>query len=67
MLGKKKGKKVKGAKKPAETVVNELQLRRDLRQQTKMTDSVEPAQAEVTPAPDEPKFSEDIRIGGIEG
>ncbi|XP_032675250.1 N-acetyl-D-glucosamine kinase isoform X2 [Odontomachus brunneus] len=64
---KKKGKKVKGARKQAETAVDEFQLRRDLRQQTKMTDSVESAQAEVTPASDEPKFSEDIRIGGIEG
>ncbi|EFN82728.1 N-acetyl-D-glucosamine kinase [Harpegnathos saltator] len=67
MAGKKKGKKAKGAKK-AEKVVDEFQLRRDLREQTRMTDTTKAAQDEIlVTAPGEPKSAEDIKIGGIEG
>lgn len=62
MAGKKKGKK---AKKP--TAVDEHQLRRDLREQAKMTKSADLAQEAAIPTPAEPQYSEDIRIGGIEG
>lgn len=64
MADKKKGKKDK----KTEKVVDQHQLRRDLRKQMKMTDSAEPAQEKiVVAAPEESKFPEDIRIGGIEG
>ncbi|XP_014484953.1 PREDICTED: N-acetyl-D-glucosamine kinase [Dinoponera quadriceps] len=66
MTGRKKKDKKKGKVKEAEKTVDEIQLRRDLRKQMKMSDdSAKPAQQEV--APDQPKYSEDIRIGGIEG
>nr|XP_012222874.1 PREDICTED: N-acetyl-D-glucosamine kinase isoform X1 [Linepithema humile] len=66
MAGKKKGKKVK---KQAKKTVDEYQLRRDLREQAKMTTSADLAQEAVTQAAvkEEPRFSENIRIGGIEG
>lgn len=62
MAGKKKGKKA--AKKQ---VVDEHQLRRDLREQAKMTKSADLAQEAAMPMQDEPRYSEDIRIGGVEG
>lgn len=64
MAEKKKGKK---AKKQKEKVVDEHQLRRDLREQAKMTKSADLVQEAVIPTEDEPQYSEDIRIGGIEG
>lgn len=64
MVGKKKGKK---AKKQAKKLVDEYQLRRDLREQAKMTKSPDRVQEAAMPIQIEPQYSEDIRIGGIEG
>lgn len=64
MAGKKKGKK---AKKQEKKIVDEHQLRRDLREQTKMTKPADPVQEAAIPPQDEPRYSEDIRIGGVEG
>ncbi|KAL6262961.1 hypothetical protein P5V15_005749 [Pogonomyrmex californicus] len=63
---KKRGKKkVKKQEKKQETVVDEHQLRRDLRKQMKMTEPVPKLVQEA--AMPKPQYSEDIRIGGIEG
>lgn len=59
-----KGKKGKKAKKQ---IVDEHQLRRDLRKQAKMTKTADLAQEAAMPMQDEPQYSEDIRIGGVEG
>lgn len=64
MAGKKKSKK---AKKQEKKSVDEYQLRRDLREQTRMTESADLVQEAVVPAQDEPRHSQNIRIGGIEG
>lgn len=64
MVGKKKVKKVK---KKEKKIVDEHQLRRDLREQAKMTKSMDEVREAVIPTKDEPQYSEDIRIGGIEG
>jgi len=64
MAEKKKAKKVRKQK---EKIVDEHQLRRDLREQAKMTKSADLVQEAVIPTEDEPQYSEDIRIGGIEG
>ncbi|XP_071573202.1 N-acetyl-D-glucosamine kinase isoform X1 [Temnothorax nylanderi] len=63
---KKKGKK---ARKQEKKIVDEHQLRRDLREQAKMTESTDLVQEATMPtqAQVEPQYSEDIRIGGIEG
>lgn len=66
MAGKKKDKK-KAGKKQGKKIVDEHQLRRDLREQAKMTKSADLVQEAAIPTQDEPKYSEDIRIGGIEG
>jgi len=47
--------------------VDEYQLRRDLREQAKMTKSPDLVQEAAMPTQVEPQYSEDIRIGGIEG
>ncbi|XP_012061564.1 PREDICTED: N-acetyl-D-glucosamine kinase [Atta cephalotes] len=65
MAEKKKGKKIK--KQEGKKIVDEYQLRRDLREQTKMTKSADLMQETVMPTQVEPQYSEDIRIGGIEG
>jgi len=65
MAEKKKGKKIK--KQEGKKIVDEYQLRRDLREQTKMTKSADLMQKTVIPTQVEPQYSEDIRIGGIEG
>lgn len=55
-------------KKQMKKIVDEYQLRRDLREQAKMATSTDLAQEVVTQAVKEkPQFSENIRIGGIEG
>jgi len=68
MAGKKKGKKVR---KQEKKIIDEYQLRRDLREQAKMTkelvQEVNLVQEIAMPIQDEPRYSEDIRIGGIEG
>ncbi|EZA51376.1 N-acetyl-D-glucosamine kinase [Ooceraea biroi] len=64
MVGKKKSKKVK---KEEKKTVDEYQLRRDLREQAKMTKPTDVAQEPTTTMKEEPQFSEDIRIGGVEG
>lgn len=66
MAGKKKGVKGKKAKGQAKKIVDENQLRRDLRDQAKMWESTEPAE-EAVPAEDVSQYFENIRIGGIEG
>ncbi|XP_070154396.1 N-acetyl-D-glucosamine kinase isoform X1 [Polyergus mexicanus] len=63
MAGKKKIKKTKKQKK----IVDEYQLRRDLREYTKMTESADLAQETAVLPQDQAQYSEDIRIGGIEG
>lgn len=63
MAGKKKDKKVK---KKEKKIVDEHQLRRDLREQAKMTKPADQVQEAAMPT-QEPQYSEDIRIGGIEG
>lgn len=60
MAGKKKGKKAK-------KVIDEYQLRRDLREKAKMTKPADLVQEAAMPTQDKPQYSEDIRIGGIEG
>ncbi|XP_018401654.1 PREDICTED: N-acetyl-D-glucosamine kinase isoform X2 [Cyphomyrmex costatus] len=70
MAGKKKGKKVKKVKKvkkQEKKIVDEYQLRRDLREQAKMTKSADLVQEAAMLTQVEPQYSEDIRIGGIEG
>lgn len=64
MAGKKKDKKVR---KKEKKIVDEHQLRRDLREQAKMTKPADQVQEAAMPTQDEPQYSEDIRIGGIEG
>ncbi|KYQ49056.1 N-acetyl-D-glucosamine kinase [Trachymyrmex zeteki] len=64
MVEKKKGKKVKKREKK---IVDEYQLRRDLREQAKMIKSADLMQETAMPTQVEPQYSEDIRIGGIEG
>jgi len=68
MAGKKKGKKVR---KQEKKIIDEYQLRRDLREQAKMTkelvQEVDLVQEIAMPIQDEPRYSKDIRIGGIEG
>lgn len=64
MAGKKK---VKKTKKQAKKIIDEYQLRRNLREQAKMTTSTDLAQEAVTQVVEEPRYSENIRIGGIEG
>ncbi|KAM0730846.1 N-acetyl-D-glucosamine kinase [Formica fusca] len=63
MAGKKKIKKAKKQKK----IVDEYQLRRDLREYTKMTESADLVQETAVLPQDQVQYSEDIRIGGIEG
>lgn len=60
MAGKKK------AKKQEKKVIDEYQLRKDLRQLSKMPKSEDVPQKDVTTT-QEPRYAEDIRIGGIEG
>lgn len=64
MAGKKKGKK---GKKQEKKVVDEYQLRRDLRELTKMIKTSDATRQPVVTPAQEPRYSEDIRIGGIEG
>lgn len=47
--------------------MDEYQLRRDLREQAKMTKPTDDVAHEVTTTTKESQFAEDIRIGGIEG
>lgn len=63
MAGKKKIKKAKKQKK----IVDEYQLRRELREYTKMTESADLVQETAVLPQDQVQYSEDIRIGGIEG
>lgn len=60
---KKKTKKTKKQKK----IVDEYQLRRELREYTKMPESADLVQETAVLAQDQAQYSEDIRIGGIEG
>jgi len=67
MAGKKKGKKVR---KQEKKIIDEYQLRRDLREQAKtkeLVQEVDLVQEIAMSIQDEPRYSEDIRIGGIEG
>jgi len=63
MAGKRKTKKTKKQKK----IVDEYQLRRDLREQMKMMETADLVQEIAVHAKDQAQYSEDIRIGGIEG
>ncbi|XP_025262455.1 N-acetyl-D-glucosamine kinase isoform X1 [Camponotus floridanus] len=63
MAGKRKTKKTKKQKK----IIDEYQLRRDLREQMKMMETADLVQETVIHAKDQTQYSEDIRIGGIEG
>lgn len=63
MAGKKKGKKAK----KQEKTVDEYQLRRDLREETRMAESADLVHETVPSAQDELQNAENIRIGGIEG
>lgn len=63
MAGKRKTKKTKKQKK----IVDEYQLRRDLREQMKMMETADLVQETAVHAKDQAQYSEDIRIGGIEG
>lgn len=64
MAEKKKGKK---ARKQKEKIVDEYQLRRDLREQAKMAESADVTEKVSEPTQKEPQRCEDARIGGIEG
>lgn len=63
MAGKRKTKKTKKQKK----IIDEYQLRRDLREQTKMMEPADLTQETAILAQKEAQYSEDIRIGGVEG
>lgn len=63
MAGKRKTKKTKKQKK----IVDEYQLRRDLREQMKIMETADLVQEIAVHAKDQAQYSEDIRIGGIEG
>lgn len=60
MAGKRKTKKTK-------KIIDEYQLRRDLREQMKMMETADLVQEIAVHAKDQAQYSEDIRIGGIEG
>lgn len=62
MAGKRKIKKTKKQKK----IIDEYQLRRDLREQMKIVETMDLVQ-KTTVVKDQAQYSEDIRIGGIEG
>ncbi|CAL1673750.1 unnamed protein product [Lasius platythorax] len=66
MAGKRKTKKTKKTKKQKK-IVDEYQLRRDLREQIKMTESADLMQETAVLAQDQAQYSENIRIGGVEG
>jgi hypothetical protein len=59
-------KKRKKVKKKVKEIVDELQLRRKLREQEKMMTSSQEAVTQEA-VKEQPRYSEDIRIGGIEG
>lgn len=65
MAGKRKTKKTKKTKQ--KKIVDEYQLRRDLREQIKMTESADLMQETAVLAQDQAQYSENIRIGGVEG